>query len=80
MLLTKFRFQAFFVKRNENELNRKYRPAQDVLSCEVKPILLSDEEKELVWRHREEQRKLDVKKISETFVKNAFYLLWIRLL
>ena len=35
----------------------------------------SDQEKELVGRHREEQRKLDVKNISETFLKNAFYLL-----
>ena len=43
-------------------------------------ILRSDEEKELVRRHREEQRKLDVKNISETFVENAFYLLWIRVL
>ena len=46
----------------------------------MKPILLSDEEKELVWRHREAQRKLDVKNISETFVKNAFYLQWISVL
>ena len=45
---------------------------------EVKPILRSDEEKKLVWRHREDQWKLLVKNISETFVKNAFYLLWIR--
>ena len=45
---------------------------QDVLSLEVKPILWSDEE-ELVSRHPEDQRKLVVKKFSETFVKNAFY-------
>ena len=36
--------------------------------------------KGLLWRHREEQRKLDVKNISENLVKNAFYLLWIRVL
>ena len=47
---------------------------------EVKPILQSDEEKELAWRHREEQRKLDVKNIFEAFVKNAFYLQCIRVL
>ena len=46
----------------------------------MKPIMLSDEEKELVWRHREEQMKLDVKNIFETYVKNAFYLLWIPVL
>ena len=51
-----------------------------LLRNEVKQILRSDEEKELVLRHREEQRKLHVKNISETFVKNSFYLLWIRVL
>ena len=53
---------------------------QDLFSKEVKPILRLDEEKELVWCHREEQRKLNGKNIFETFVKNSFYLLWIRVL
>ena len=53
---------------------------QDVLSKEVNPILRSDEEKELVRCHREEQRKLDVENISETIVKNVFYLLRNRVL
>ena len=57
-----------------------YRWIQDVVRLEVKLILRSDEEKELVWRHREDQRKLVVKNISETFVKNTYYLLWIRVL
>ena len=35
---------------------------------EVNPILRSDEEKELVGRHREEQRKLVIKNFSQTFV------------
>ena len=47
----------------------KNRYEQHVLSYEVKPILRFDEEKELVWRHREEQRNLDVKNISETLGK-----------
>ena len=47
---------------------------------EVKPILRSDEEKELAWRHREEQRKLDIKNISGTFFKNASHLLSILVL
>ena len=34
-----------------------HRPEQDVLSQEVKPILRSDEEKELVWRHGEEEKE-----------------------
>ena len=51
---------------------------QDALSSEVKPILRSDEEKELVWCRREEQRKQVVKNFDETFVKNAFQLLCIR--
>ena len=38
----------------------------------------SDEEKELVWRHRETQQMLIVNNFSQTFVKNAFYFLWIR--
>ena len=38
---------------------------------------LSDEEKEPVWRRREEQRKLVVKNFSQNFVKNAFDFLWI---
>ena len=46
----------------------------------VKPILRSDEEKGLVWRRREEQKKLVVKNFSQTFVKNKFYFLWIRVL
>ena len=58
----------------------KKRRYQDVISYEVKPILRSDEEKELVWRHPEDQKKLVVKNFSETFVKNALYLLWIRVL
>ena len=37
--------------------------------------LRSDEEKVLVLRRREEQRKLVVKNFSQTFVKNAFYFL-----
>ena len=41
----------------------------------VKPILRYDEEKDLVSRCREEQRKLDVKNFYETFFKKAFYLL-----
>ena len=53
---------------------------QEVLSQEAKPILRSAEEKELVWRHQEDLRKLVVKNFSETFVKNAFHLLWIRML
>ena len=53
--------------------------SQDVLNWEVKPILISDKEKELVC-HREEQRKLKVNDISETFVKNTFNLLQIRVL
>ena len=47
---------------------------------EVKPILRSDEEKELMLRGRVEQRKLIVKNFSQTFVKNAFYFLWIPVL
>ena len=50
------------------------------IDYEVKPILRSDEEKEVVWCRREEQRKLVVKIFSQTFVKNAFYFLWIRVL
>ena len=46
---------------------------QDALSYGVKPILRSDEE-ELVSRHREEQN------FSETFIENALYLHWIRVL
>ena len=49
------------------------------LGCE-KRILRSDEEKELVWCRREEQRKVVVKNFSQTFVKNALYFLWIRVL
>ena len=50
--------------------------AQDVLIRGWNlPILRSDAEKELMLRRREEQRKLVVKKFSETFVKNAFYFL-----
>ena len=36
--------------------------------------------KKNVWRHRKEQMKLEFKNIFETFVKNAFYLLRIRVL
>ena len=50
----------------------EYSYFQDVLSQEVKPIQWSDHEKELLWRHPEEQRKQVVKNFSETFVKNAF--------
>ena len=46
----------------------------------MKQILRSDEEKELVWRRREVQRKLVVKNFSQTFFKNALYFLWIRVL
>ena len=42
------------------------------LSLEVKPILQTDEEQELVWRHPGDQRNIVVKNCSETFVKNAF--------
>ena len=38
---------------------------QEVLIYDVKPILRNDEEKELVWCRREEQRKL----IDRTFLK-----------
>ena len=44
----------------------------NVLSYEVKPIFRSDKEKELVWRHPEDKRKLVVKNFCERFVKNAF--------
>ena len=40
----------------------------------MEPILRSDEEKELVWHHPEDQRKVVVKNYSEIFVKIAFYL------
>ena len=53
---------------------------QDIIREELKPILGSDEEKPLVSRHRDDQRKLDVKNFSETFVKNILYLLWIYVL
>ena len=33
-----------------------YTYIQDVLSKEVRPILRSDEEKELVWRHPEDEQ------------------------
>ena len=46
----------------------------------TKPLLRSAEERELMWRRREVQRKLVVKNFSQTFVKNAFYYLWIRVL
>ena len=47
-----------------------------VSSKEVKPILRSDEEKELVWRRREEEDESSYfKNFSESFIKNAFYLL-----
>ena len=42
---------------------------------EVKPILRSDEEKELRVTSARGQRKLVVKNLSQTFVKNAFYFL-----
>ena len=45
---------------------------QNVLSKVVKPILQTDEEKELVRRRREAERKLVVKNFYETWVKNAF--------
>ena len=54
--------------------------SQDVLSYEVKRILRSDEETEMMWRHPEDQMKTVVKNFSETFVKNAFYLQSIRVL
>ena len=57
-----------------------YLSHQDVLSQDVKQILWSNEEEELVWRHREDQRKTIFKDFSETSVKNVFYLLWIRVL
>ena len=47
------------------------------IDYEVKPILQSDEEKELVWCRRTEEAG---KNFSQTYVKNAFYFLWIRLL
>ena len=50
------------------------------IDLEVKSILRSDEEKELVWCRREEQRKLVDENFSQTFVKNGFYFLWIRVL
>ena len=46
--------------------------SQDVLSWEVRMIVRSDEEKELVWRHPEDHRMPVVKNISETFIKNIF--------
>ena len=42
---------------------------------EVKPILRSDEEKELRVTSARGQRKLVVKNFSQTFVKNDFYFL-----
>ena len=41
----------------------------------VKPILRSDEEKELRVTSARGQRKMVVKNFSQTFVKNAFYFL-----
>ena len=46
----------------------------------VKPILRSDEEKELRVTSARGQRKLVVKNFSQTFVKNAFYFLRILVL
>ena len=46
----------------------------------VKPILRSDEEKELPVTSARGQRKLVVKNFSQTFVKNAFYFLRILVL
>ena len=45
------------------------------IDWEVKPILRSDEEKELGLRCLEEQRKLVVKNFSQTVVKNALSFL-----
>ena len=75
LILKKIFFAEIFPGLHNSERS----DCPDVLSEEVKPILRSDG-KELVWRHREEKRKLDVKKISETFVKNTISLLWIRVL
>ena len=45
------------------------------IDYEVKPILRSDEEKELHVTLARGQRKLVVKNFSQIFVKNAFYFL-----
>ena len=49
-----------------NGFNNQCVSYQDVLSKKVKPILRSDEEKEPVWRHPEEQKFRE--EFSETFV------------
>ena len=50
-------------------------PGPRCIDQEVKPILRSDEEKELRVTSARGQRKLVVKNFSQTFVKNAFYFL-----